>query len=175
MKRIPNAITVGKAAVAPLVPIWALRHEWINAFALLAVLVLLDMIDGWIARILKAESPWGKRADPLSDAVVLFCGMWGLVFQGKDYANFWHYGFPLLVGGVVLKILKHQTSYQWARRSANLILPLCYIAAVTVMLNLYAQHAFHWGIVGIIVTVPSVLTAGALKEQRVKDWVAGRR
>jgi CDP-diacylglycerol---glycerol-3-phosphate 3-phosphatidyltransferase len=71
---LPNAITVGRIAVAPvisvlaLVPVWPLR---LVAFAVFVVAAATDWVDGKLARDRNLVTNLGRLLDPLADKVLL--------------------------------------------------------------------------------------------------------
>lgn len=72
VKTIPNIITTGNLFVGIIAMIFALRGEdlYINYAAIMVIIgMLLDGLDGRIARLLKAQSDFGKELDSLSDIV----------------------------------------------------------------------------------------------------------
>ena len=174
-KHIPNAVTVGKALVAPVVTVWAVRQEWVSAFFLFAVVVAGDMLDGWLAKRLQAESSLGKEIDPFSDAFVSACAMCGLMFQKTGGGHFWFWATLMLSIGIPMKILKHQKRYETLRYWCTMGLPYCYVASTVIMLNIYAIRAFDWGITGVILTIPLLAWASWFKRHRTEAWLAGRR
>jgi CDP-diacylglycerol--glycerol-3-phosphate 3-phosphatidyltransferase len=78
---LPNAITLGRLAAVPALAWLAVTHAR-GAFAVLLALALIsDVADGWLARRLGAESPLGSTLDSVADialmAVILFA-IWPL-------------------------------------------------------------------------------------------------
>ena len=71
---LPNAVTVGRIAVTPLIawlpltPSSALRF---TAFALFLVAAITDYVDGRLARSRKQETDLGRLLDPLADKLLL--------------------------------------------------------------------------------------------------------
>lgn len=92
-KHIPNAITCGNllcgcaGVVAVLV-----RNELLTASYLIFLAAVLDFLDGFLARLLKAYSPIGKELDSLADMVtfgllpsVIIFRLLGQSLQGPEY------------------------------------------------------------------------------------------
>jgi phosphatidylglycerophosphate synthase len=71
---LPNAFTVGRIAVTPLIawlplaPSSALR---LTAFVLFIVAAVTDYVDGHLARTRKQETDLGRLLDPLADKLLL--------------------------------------------------------------------------------------------------------
>lgn len=81
---IPNALTVGRIVLTPLVCSALLAGEHQAAAGLFFTAGALDFLDGWAARALKQTSVLGSFLDPLADKVLISssfvcCGMTGLL------------------------------------------------------------------------------------------------
>jgi CDP-diacylglycerol---glycerol-3-phosphate 3-phosphatidyltransferase len=71
---LPNAITIGRIAVAPLLAVLALAPAWplrLTAFVLFVLAAVTDYIDGKLARDRNLETNLGRLLDPLADKVLL--------------------------------------------------------------------------------------------------------
>lgn len=92
-KHIPNAITCANllcgcaGVVAVLV-----RNELLTAAYLIGLAAVLDFLDGFLARLLKAYSPIGKELDSLADMVtfgllpgIIIFRLLGQSLQGPEY------------------------------------------------------------------------------------------
>ncbi len=92
-KHLPNAFTCGNllcgcaGVVAVLV-----RNELLTASYLIGVAAVLDFLDGFLARLLKAYSPIGKELDSLADMVtfgllpsIIVFRLMGQSLQGPEY------------------------------------------------------------------------------------------
>lgn len=92
LRLLPNALTWARIALAPLVvaaaagavfgcgdllgdacPSTATFHA--IAFILFAATGLLDVVDGWSARLLGAESEYGRMLDPVADKIATGAGL----------------------------------------------------------------------------------------------------
>ena len=69
LKHIPNTITLANLFVGCLSIVAAFEGELLLAGYLILLAAVLDYLDGFSARLLKAYSPLGKELDSLSDAV----------------------------------------------------------------------------------------------------------
>jgi len=82
---VPNAITAAALSSGLTSILFAIAGEWDKAVFAMIVAGILDMMDGRVARLLKAQSRFGAELDSLSDsasfgiapALVLF--LWSLV------------------------------------------------------------------------------------------------
>jgi CDP-diacylglycerol--glycerol-3-phosphate 3-phosphatidyltransferase len=74
LAQIPNVLTVGRLALIPafaaLVLVSDGGHSWPAAIVFGAAGVT-DQIDGWLARLWRVESAFGKVADPLADRLMI--------------------------------------------------------------------------------------------------------
>jgi cardiolipin synthase len=79
LKQLPNALTVSRLILAPVVA-WAVWQSYaaedaarwaVWAFALFAVAALTDLFDGMIARALDAHSKFGRLVDPIADKALV--------------------------------------------------------------------------------------------------------
>src|SRR6266498_2583250 len=72
--QIPNALTVGRLILIPVFVGLVLAsdggHSWPAAIVFGAAGVT-DQIDGWLARLWRVESSFGKVADPLADRLMI--------------------------------------------------------------------------------------------------------
>lgn len=68
-KQIPNLFTLGNLLLGSLAIISVFRDELFNASILIAFAALFDLLDGFVARLLKVSSEIGKQLDSLADVV----------------------------------------------------------------------------------------------------------
>jgi CDP-diacylglycerol--glycerol-3-phosphate 3-phosphatidyltransferase len=96
-KWVPNALTVGRIALASLVffilagaagalpgqdgpPSARVRTaHLIGSFVLFVLAAVTDFFDGYLARRLDATSPWGVILDPIADKIAIAAAFLGLV------------------------------------------------------------------------------------------------
>ncbi len=92
---ISNAVSLSRAALTlPAVWLIALGREYVwETSGLVAVMIVSDWIDGYLARRRGEISQWGKILDPLADKVAI-----GAI----ALAMVWFKNFPLWLVGVVL-------------------------------------------------------------------------
>ncbi len=72
VKTIPNILTIGNLFVGIIAMIFAMQgNERFITYAAIMIIIgmLLDGLDGRVARLLKAQSDFGKELDSLSDIV----------------------------------------------------------------------------------------------------------
>lgn len=78
-RHLPNAITGLRLAVAPLLPWLMLERLWQPVLALALVAAASDLVDGWLARRYRWQTPLGGLLDPLADkafVAMAFLGLW---------------------------------------------------------------------------------------------------
>jgi CDP-diacylglycerol--glycerol-3-phosphate 3-phosphatidyltransferase len=72
--QIPNALTIGRLILIPVFVGLVLAcdggHSW-PAAIIFGVAGITDQIDGWLARLWRVESGFGKIADPLADRLMI--------------------------------------------------------------------------------------------------------
>ena len=77
VRHVPNLVTAGRALLAiPCLALLSVSQDVVVvrvAAALFVSSMALDVVDGWLARSLKAESVLGRIMDPVLDKVVI-CG-----------------------------------------------------------------------------------------------------
>jgi CDP-diacylglycerol--glycerol-3-phosphate 3-phosphatidyltransferase len=73
-ERIPNALTIARLIMIPVFVALVLAsdggHSWAAAI-IFGVAGVTDQIDGWLARLWRVESAFGKIADPLADRLMI--------------------------------------------------------------------------------------------------------
>jgi len=71
---LPNALTVGRIAVTPLIAVLPFADSWtlrLVAFVIFPIAAITDYIDGMLARSRKQETDLGRLLDPLADKLLL--------------------------------------------------------------------------------------------------------
>lgn len=105
---LPNALTLGRLCLAPVIVWLLLEQAYLAAFAAVCVAGVTDLVDGAMARVLKVRSELGAWLDPLADKVLLVSVYVTLGFKGVFPAWFVLLVVSrdfLIVGGVVLAVL----------------------------------------------------------------------
>ena len=105
---LPNALTVARIAVTPLVAILPFANTWglrLVAFVLFALAGLTDYVDGKLARSRKEETNLGKLLDPLADKLLLvgtLVPMYLLAPRFPFLTSFGDVGLPWWIVAIVL-------------------------------------------------------------------------
>lgn len=81
---VPNALTLARIALLPLMAFLIERGFGIAACSVLVLAGLTDVADGWYARRFKQETPLGKLLDPVADKVFLCVALVYLVARTSD-------------------------------------------------------------------------------------------
>lgn len=71
---LPNALTIGRIAITPLIAILPFSHSWelrLLGWCLFVVAAVSDYVDGMLARKYQQESDLGRLLDPLADKLLL--------------------------------------------------------------------------------------------------------
>lgn len=101
----PNLISLARLVSVPLIG-WMLLNDYLLAAFITCVLAgLSDLLDGFVARILKTPSTIGAYLDPLADKVLLV-GVFFLISY-KGWIDLWLFLLIifrdlLIIGGVIL-------------------------------------------------------------------------
>jgi cardiolipin synthase len=66
LRHLPNAITLLRAVLIPVIAFTLLRHDYDSALLLFIVCALSDFVDGWLARAFDVRTRFGAIADPTS-------------------------------------------------------------------------------------------------------------
>ena len=147
MKHIPNILTISRFIFIPFIFIEIINFNFFNAFILLTISGLTDVLDGFIARKFNFITNFGKLIDPLADKctqiftlialyhihiipewllIVIFCKE-GLMIIGASFL----YGKKLVV------------SSRWYGKLATV---LFYIAIVCTFIIRYFKLSFAFDI-----------------------------
>ena len=86
LAKLPNAITIVRFLMIPVFVVLYARatngHDW-TAGILFGVAGVSDQIDGWLARLWRVESEFGKYADPLADRLMIDAAVIMLVIADR--------------------------------------------------------------------------------------------
>lgn len=91
LKAIPSLLTVGNLVIGVVALILSFRGFTSDAALLVVIGMVLDGLDGRVARLLHAESAFGKELDSLSDVITFGVApsliMYQVVLQNLDWAG----------------------------------------------------------------------------------------
>lgn len=99
MRFIPNVITAFRIVVTPLV-VFCLFQET-RSFAIFAFMLYLlgavsDFVDGYVARVLKEQSRFGRHLDPLADKIFVSGIFFALAWLYPKQVPWWAFGAIIL-------------------------------------------------------------------------------
>jgi cardiolipin synthase len=106
MRHLPNAITLLRAALIPLLAWLLLERDYARAFVLFVALGLSDFADGVIARHFNLRTRFGAIADPLADKLAMLTAV--LLLAQQSWLPWW---FAALVVGRDLVIIGGALAY----------------------------------------------------------------
>ncbi len=82
LKNIPNALTIVRFILIPIIVFFVLTGQYIAAFIVLTISGLTDVLDGFIARKFNFITNFGKLIDPLADKATQIAVLASLTFKG---------------------------------------------------------------------------------------------
>ena len=86
LRWLPNAITIARLAGLPVLLVMVLQADgptYLAAGILFAILAFSDLVDGFLARALHAQTTFGRIADPLADRLLMAVGLIGVMAMGR--------------------------------------------------------------------------------------------
>ncbi|MDD2894270.1 MAG: CDP-alcohol phosphatidyltransferase family protein [Halothiobacillaceae bacterium] len=82
LKHLPNLITLARMALIPWIALALYEAHYAEAFALFALAVFSDGVDGFLARRYGWQSRLGAILDPLADKGMILAALFALVMAG---------------------------------------------------------------------------------------------
>ena len=80
MRQVPNALSLLRLVLSPYVLLTAQRGDHLLSGVLFFLLAISDALDGFLARVLRAETLMGKLLDPVADKVLILFGLVSVVY-----------------------------------------------------------------------------------------------
>lgn len=165
MKHLPNAITVLRAALIPLLAWLLLERDYTSAFVLFVALGVSDLADGVIARRFDLRTRFGAIADPLADKLAMLTAV--LLLAQQNWLPWW---FAALVIGRDVLIVSGAAAYHlligrvdmaptWLSK-ANTALEFLFLASVLAFGAGYFDEG-AWFAVFLWITTATVIASGA--------------
>jgi cardiolipin synthase len=161
---VPNAITLVRFALVPVLAWVLLQREYGVAFALFIVSALSDLADGMIARHWNLRTRFGAVADPLADKLTMLTVTVLLTLQ---HALPWWFAAAvvardaLIVGGA----LTYHLLIGPVEMAPSLISKLNTVFEFTLLLSVLAIHAGHaaggdWWDLLLLATLATIAMSG---------------
>ncbi|MFP5452009.1 MAG: CDP-alcohol phosphatidyltransferase family protein [Thermoleophilia bacterium] len=86
LRMVPNALTLARLAALPVLLVVLARAPGptsVTAGLIFGAVAVTDFLDGWLARALRAESAFGRIADPLADRLLVGVGLVGVILLDR--------------------------------------------------------------------------------------------
>lgn len=86
LRWLPNALTIARLVALPVLLVVLLRAEGPTSVLgglIFGVVAATDLLDGFLARRLHAETRFGRIADPLADRLLVGVGLIGVIALGQ--------------------------------------------------------------------------------------------
>ncbi len=139
---LPNAITVGRIALTPLIAWLPFTTSWstrLVAFGLFVLAALTDYVDGYLARERNLVTDLGRLLDPLADKLLLVATLVPMFFLQRHYSLVAHEG-----------MLPEPSPFLFQTPIGRISLPLWIVLIVLgreLFMTVFRQLAAHRGLV----------------------------
>ncbi len=173
---LPSLFTMGNMFCGYACVVHAMRGEYATAAPFIGVAIVLDMLDGRIARMTGSTSQFGVEFDSLADVVsfgmapAILAFQWGLAPLGRLG---WAAGFIYLAGASVrLARFNIQPESQDKRYFVGLPSPAAAgVTAATVFTYPAGLHSFHESLPALaMVIVPGLLMVSTIRFHSFKTF-----
>jgi cardiolipin synthase len=165
---LPNAISVGRLLLVPLLALLLLHRRLGAAAAVIVIAALSDALDGWLARRYRLETRFGAFLDPLADKLTQATVLVLLAALGK--VPFWLFALVLarelllVYGAVRIRLARRKVTIR-ARLEGKLSTLLLFAVSLLACLGA-SERAVTW---------LSVATAPVIVLAAVRYTLDGRR
>jgi len=180
LRHLPNIVTASRGALGPIIAWLLLAHgAHRTAFAAFILAMLTDLLDGWLARRLHAESSAGLWLDPVSDKVL----------TNSTWIALWQMGWvpgwvtALMVGRDLVVatgwLIARRRGVRWRASALGQVAVTFEGIALPVFLFRVPWLDVHWPTVGMLLTgITLALSLASLIEYAVfgpnkRDHTAG--
>ena len=105
---IPNSITLLNLSFGLMAILWASRGDLLWAAVFIVIAAVLDFFDGFLARLLKAQSDIGKDLDSMADLVSFGVAPAVIWFNySLHFGDHWYNYFALVIGiGAAIRLAR---------------------------------------------------------------------
>ena len=175
MKWLPNCVTLIRIFIAPVIAISAYFEKWPLASLLLAVALLTDWLDGFLAIKLNAQSKLGSKLDGAGDFLTATSGILGL---GLGHCVSWFALFIVALGALALALIQGVISWDASKKFIRFtsgrvdgFLSFYAIAIGIGTAGTYLVKAFGMQVLWLIpVAIPAGVIAASVKRHRIRAW-----
>ena len=142
-RHIPNALTILRFLLIPIIIIYIVQDKYIEAFIYLTISGLTDVLDGFIARKYNFITNFGKLVDPLADKATQIAIL--VTLSLKDIIPMWILilvfmkEFVMIAGASFLYGKELVVSSKWFGKLATV---LFYLAIVSSFAIKYCNSTF---------------------------------
>ncbi|MBP3952719.1 CDP-diacylglycerol--serine O-phosphatidyltransferase [Bacillus suaedae] len=170
LKLIPNTMTLGNLYCGFLSIGYAANGQYKNAAILILIGMMLDSMDGWLARKLDADSDLGKELDSLADIVTFGVAPSFLVY----YTHFFQYD---ILGFAIAGLFPLFGAYRLARfnisASSNQVnyftgVPITAAGGIVALLTLFGAFIPNI-LISVIFTALCFLMVSNIKVPSLKE------
>lgn len=170
-KWIPNALSFSRTPIAFVVAIYALRNQWTIAFIFLAIGLLTDGLDGFLAVRLNVKSDFGgKFLDPANDFSLTAGSLWGLVFtKTLPWSIVW---LLVAISVIIWTPIFFKKAENRTRLVCEGLASFYYLAVILGFVVIYAFKAFGVNTLWLLVlAVPMAVITVKIKQHRLAIWI----
>lgn len=156
----PNVVTASRVALAPVMLGAALAGERLVFVAVLATALATDMLDGFLARRLRAYSEFGRKLDSVADYATLFAGLAGIWLLWPEVVRReWPWfaaalgAFGVAMGASFLKLGRAPCYHTWASKAT---VAACAVAFVPLLAGWTAVPARAVAVLQVLVAIEQI-------------------
>ncbi|MPY89773.1 MAG: CDP-diacylglycerol--serine O-phosphatidyltransferase [Luteitalea sp.] len=178
---LPSLFTLGNMFCGYACIIYAMRGEYGTAAPFIGIAMVLDMLDGRIARLTKTSSAFGVEFDSLADVIsfgvapAVLALAWGLTPMGRIG---WVTGF-IFVSATAIRLARFNIQGSAAtdkRYFAGMPCPpAAGVVAATVFAWPYGLTAWHGVLALPLLLVPALLMVSTIRYRSFKTFDLGKR
>jgi CDP-diacylglycerol---glycerol-3-phosphate 3-phosphatidyltransferase len=162
LAQLPNALTVTRLALIPVFVVLMIRAGHAAsaaAGATFAVAGATDQVDGFLARLWRVESRFGKLADPLADRLMIDAAV--ILLFAYDRLS-WE-GLAVILGRDVLLLAGSVLLSRAREIDVNLVgKAATWVLYAAIFFRIVMQHGTHWPLDLFWAGIALALLAGVL-------------
>lgn len=177
---LPSAFTVGNIFCGYYAIIATMRGEFDAAAQAIGIAIVLDMLDGRIARLANAATAFGLELDSLADVIsfgiapAVLAFTWGL--QTLDARLGWIVSFTFAICGA-MRLARFNVQAGHFKHFVGLPIPAAggTIAAIVHFVNVPLAGSLHAGMMMAIVLTLAFLMVSTVRYASFKELALGRK